>query len=134
MPKSNYVIPFRALLRQIGLDEELKDGPIELTREQMFTLIRTLLDFAPIDEAWYRKTYPDVEQAIASGVTKSGKTHFVTNGYFEGRHHGPIKVDEEFYLSKYPDVAEGIKFGEITSAQEHFDQHGFIEGRLPYEL
>ena len=97
------------------------------------SLVRKLLNAVTVDEDWYRKTYPDVDQAIASGATSSAKEHFTASGYFEGRRPAKIVVDEKFYISKYPDVAEGIEFEEITSAQDHFESHGYEEGRLPFE-
>lgn len=133
MTAKNYVIPFRALLRQAGVEKAIESDSITLSQDQLHKLIRKLLLAAPFDEAWYKKTYPDVEHAITAGVAKSAKEHYLTNGYFEGRWPGPIKVDEKYYISTYPDVAEGIEFGETISAQDHFDRHGFAEGRLPYE-
>jgi hypothetical protein len=135
MSTSSYVVPYTVLLKQIGLSSELRDGErVELTRDQLFALIRKLLAAIPVDEVWYKTIYQDVEQAIQSGVVKTAKEHFVFNGYFEGRLPSKVVVDEEFYISRYPDVAEGIEGGEINSAQEHFESHGFTEGRLPFKV
>jgi hypothetical protein len=134
MTTSNYVIPFRALLRQAGIDHENKCDTITVTRDQLLALIRNLLAAAPFDEVWYKKTYPDIDQAIAAGKAKSAKDHYLMNGYFEGRWPGPINVDEKYYTSTYPDIAEGVDSGEITSAQSHFESHGYLEGRLPYDI
>ena len=38
-----------------------------------------------VDEAWYRQTYPDVDEAIRQGREVSAKSHFVEQGYHEGR-------------------------------------------------
>jgi hypothetical protein len=133
MSKSSYVLPFKTVLRQLELGDDIA-GAIELTPDQLFALIRNFLVYVPFDENWYLRTYPDVEQAIESGATKSAKDHFVMNGYFEGRKPGPVEVDVDFYLATYSDVADGIEYGEIESAQAHFDQHGFIEGRLPFKM
>jgi hypothetical protein len=133
MSPASYVVPFRVLLEQVGIDE-LGNHPIEITRDQLLTLVRTLLMSVPVDETWYMATYQDVEQAIASGAVKSAKDHFVSNGYFEGRLPARIVVDEQFYISQYPDVAEGVDVGEINSAQEHFESHGLAEGRLPFKI
>src|SRR5262249_19320104 len=107
---------------------------VVLTKDQLFSFIRNLLRSVPVDEEWYRKTYPDVDEAIEEGRIASGREHFISSGYFEGRKAGRTVVDENFYLATYPDVAEGIEFGEIQSAQEHFETHGAEEGRLPYAL
>jgi hypothetical protein len=134
MTKASYVMPFKILMRQLELAEQLGDEPIELTRDKFLSLMRHLLIYVPCDEDWYTKTYPDVAQAIASGKIKSAKEDFSTDGYFEGRKPGPIDVDEVFYLETYPDVAEGIEFGDIVSAQSHFDEFGYAEGRLPFDV
>ena len=102
----NYVIPFQALLPQVGVGDQLKNDTILFTKDQLLALIRNLLSSVPFDEVWYKKAYPDVAQAIETGEIKSAKEHFITDGYFEGRWPGPIKVDEKYYTSTYPDVAE----------------------------
>jgi hypothetical protein len=135
MTTSSYVVPYTVLLKQIGVSDELKDGQcVELTYDQLQSLIRKLLVSIPVDENWYKTMYQDIEQAIQSGSVKSAKDHFVADGYFEGRLPSKVVVDEEFYISRYPDVAEGIDEGEINSAQEHFESHGFTEGRLPFKV
>ena len=135
MSVSSYVVPYTVLLKQIGVASDGQDNErIEMTRNQLLSLIRNLLAAIPVDEGWYKTIYQDVEQAIQSGAVRSAKEHFVSDGYFEGRLPSKVVVDEKFYKSKYPDVAEGIDDGEINSAQEHFETHGFIEGRLPFEM
>jgi hypothetical protein len=135
MSNGSYVVPFNLLLKQIGIHVPSSDSErIELTRDQFQALIRKLLACIPVDEAWYRNAYKDIDEAIAAGHIASAKEHFVADGYFEGRLPGKITVDEAFYISQYPDVAEGIGDGEINSAQEHFETHGFSEGRLPFKV
>jgi hypothetical protein len=134
MIKAGYVIPLSALLQEAGLPARIGEGSLQLTRDQLFNLIRKLLASIPVDEAWYKATYPDVGEAIDAGEIGSAKEHFISSGYFEGRRPAKVTVDAEFYLARYPDVAEGVEFNEIASAQEHFDSHGFAEGRLPFEM
>ncbi len=95
--------------------------------------LRLLLPAVSVDELWYRRTYPDVAEAIDAGLFKSARDHFVQNGWFEGRRPYEIEVDEDWYLATYDDVAEGVETGEIASATEHFRRHGYREGRLPHE-
>jgi hypothetical protein len=38
-----------------------------------------------VDEEWYRKCYPDVDEAIRLGREVSAKSHFLDQGYHEGR-------------------------------------------------
>ncbi len=135
MSTRGYVIPYAALLKQIGVVGELSGTErVELTRDQLTLLIRSFLASVPVDEVWYKATYQDIDEAIRSGTIKSAKEHFISDGYFEGRLPCKILVDEEFYVSQYPDVAEGIDDGEISSAQEHFESNGFGEGRLPFAI
>jgi hypothetical protein len=105
-----------------------------MTRKQFEELLRTMLRYVAVDEAWYRDAYPDVDEAIRKGTVPSAQDHFVSSGYFEGRKRGRVLADEKWYLAEYPDVAEGIELGEFMSAQQHFDYHGEKEGRLPHPL
>ena len=130
--ESVYVAPFNVLLDSIGA-KPAETGSITISRPDLVQLIRTLLRGVTVHETWYRRTYPDVNEAIQTGEYKSAKHHFVENGYFEGRRPGPVVVDEQWYLAANPDVADGIENGEIASPQDHFQEHGYAEGRLPRE-
>jgi hypothetical protein len=135
MDKSAYVISYSALLKELGIQTRLHDEhTIELTGDQLRSLIKKLLVYISVDERWYRSTYSDIDRAIRSGEVPSAKEHFVSDGYFEDRLPSQVLVDEEFYTRRYPDVAQRIDDGEISSAQEHFESHGFSEGRLPFEI
>ncbi len=94
-------------------------------------MISALLGGVHVDEAWYLDRNPDIAKAIRDGIVKSGKDHFVNDGYFEGRMPYPIKVDEAWYLAQYPEVAEAVRNGLMESAQRHFEEHGYREGRRP---
>jgi hypothetical protein len=133
MTDSYYIVPFDSLMRQLGLDEASKSD-ITMTKEQFEQLLRSMLRYVEVDEAWYRNAYPDVDEAIRNGKVPSAKDHFVASGYFEGRKRGRVVVDEQWYLAEYPDVAEGIELGELLSAQQHFDSSGEKEGRVPHPL
>jgi hypothetical protein len=127
-----YVPPYSSVLETIGL-QSFSDGAARSTVEasDVIKVIRLMLRGVSVDEAWYRRTYQDVDSAIQSGQYSSAKHHFVENGYFEGRRPGPVIVDDQWYLDTYPDVAEGIENGEIDSPQRHFEEHGYSEGRFP---
>jgi len=133
MMGSIYVMPYKRAMLQIGIDPLAIPDKISLTREDLESLFKIVLRGVPVDEEWYRTTYPDVDAAIKQRAYKSAKHHFVENGYFEGRRPGKVVVDQDWYKQAYPDIAEGVQFGEINSCQEHFDQHGEAEGRLPQE-
>jgi methylase of polypeptide subunit release factors len=104
MSTSTYVVPFKVLLKQIGLLDGFGERPIELTLDQLVSLMRILLASIPVDETWYQTAFPDVAQAIRSGAVKSAKAHFVANGYFEGRLPAQIPADKAFYASQYPEA------------------------------
>ena len=70
------------------------------------------------DEAWYRKTYPDL-----NGVSDI-RAHFVRFGVFEGRNPGP-DFDVLRYYCDYPEVAEAG-----MCALVHYIVHGKDEGRI----
>jgi hypothetical protein len=129
-----YVLPLGVLLGRCGLPEQLREGAINLTEEQLYELIRGLLSSIVVDDEWYQMKYPDVAQAIKNGLIRSAKEHFIKSGYFEGRQPGQVKVDEKFYMLKYLDIAEAMHSGDFDSVQEHFDRHGWSEGRLPYDI
>ena len=44
------------------------------------------------DEAWYRKTYPDIDRALRSGAINSAHEHYLNFGRAEGRRPIPGKV------------------------------------------
>jgi hypothetical protein len=135
MKKSTYVMPYSTLLKELGIRTRLSDeDTIELTGDQLRSLVKRLLVYISVDETWYRSMYSDIDRAIRLGEVPSAKEHFVSDGYFEDRLPSKVLVDEEFYTKRYPDVAQGIDDGEINSAQEHFESHGFSEGRLPFEI
>ena len=133
MNDSVYVMPYKSAMHQLGIDPLAIPDTVSLSREGLESLFKIVLRGVPVDEEWYRTTYPDVDAAIKQGAYKSAKHHFVENGYFEGRRPGKVVVDQDWYKRVYPDIAEGIEFGEISSCQEHFDQHGEAEGRSPRE-
>jgi hypothetical protein len=49
-----------------------------------------LVENAPFDEAYYLAKYRDINAAVAAGKLKSGKTHFVNQGYFNNRSFQPV--------------------------------------------
>jgi len=105
-----------------------------MTYDDIKRLISRLLLMVEVDEDWYLMRNPDIAEAVREGRAKSGRDHFVNNGYFEGRQPFPITVDEDWYLAQNPAVAEAIREGLMQSAQQHFEQHGYREGRMPFQV
>jgi hypothetical protein len=130
--QSAYLISYARLRELLGFNSDDAQSVV-LSSDRIQEAVRMLLRAVQVDEDWYQKQYPDVRDAIAKGVFRSGKHHFVESGYFEGRKPSRVVVDEEWYSRAYPDVGESIEFGEMSSCQEHFDRYGESEGRLPVQ-
>jgi hypothetical protein len=128
-----YVAPFAFLKRRYKINATADVDRVTLSYRDFQELLRSALRGIYVDEEWYLRQYPDVEEAIRSGTFKSAKHHFLQNGYFEGRRPGYCQVDEDWYLLTYPDVASAIDAELLMSATEHFHSSGYEEGRLPSE-
>lgn len=126
-----YLVPFTALKQSIRFVSEKGSLKADMTYDEFLEVVRKLLVAIPVDEMWYRASYPDVAEAIDAGTYTSATSHFVEHGYLEGRRPFAFEIDEAWYLEKYPDVQEGIATGEIASAEEHYNAHGYDEGRMP---
>lgn len=129
-----YLPPFESLRDNLKMTTIRGKPAPNMTYDDIRNLISRLLSIVEVDEDWYLARYSDVAEAIREGRVKSGRDHFINNGYFEGRLPFPLTIDEEWYLAADPVLAEAIREGLIQSAQQHFEQHGYREGRLPYRL
>jgi hypothetical protein len=127
----NYLVPFASLKKTLPVVSSKGHLKVDLSYDAFLGIIRQILQAVPVDEAWYRATYPDVAEAIAFGEYRDAREHFIQHGYIEGRRPFPMQVDEAWYLGSNPDVIEGIESGRFESAQAHFMQHGYEEGRKP---
>jgi hypothetical protein len=130
----NYLPPFGALRNSVRLLSSKGQLKVDMTYDEFLALVKKLLPAVPIDEQWYRATYPDVDAAIRAGAYRSARQHFVEHGYFEGRRPFDIEVDEAAYLRRYPDIEESVRQGIVESARDHFIRHGYEEGRIPSDL
>jgi hypothetical protein len=129
----SYVPPFEIVKQKFRVVGANGKGRIDMKYSDFIDLLKLMLRAVALDEDWYRRSYPDVAEAIKAGTYKSAKHHFVEEGYFEGRLPYEFSVDEHWYKSNYPDIADGIKAGVLGSPREHFFNHGYKEGRLPTE-
>lgn len=129
-----YLPPFSALKSSVRLLSVKGQLKVDMSYDELLDLIKLFLRTVPFEEAWYRRTYPDVEEAVRAGAYRSARQHFVEHGYFEGRRPFPLEVDEAWYLRTYPDVGESVSAGAVASAQDHFERHGYEEGRRPGEV
>ncbi len=64
--------------------------PADLDMEAARAVLRSLLETAPFDEAFYLSRYKDISAAVKDGKLKSGKIHFINNGYFHNRMSQPM--------------------------------------------
>jgi hypothetical protein len=129
-----YLPPYEALKSYLTVSTAKGEVTVSGSYENFVQLIRQIIIDVPVDEPWYLERYPDIAEAISQGVIASPKSHFVNDGYFEGRIPFPIKVDERYYLTQNSGVAEHVRKGQLASGQQHFDEHGYQEGRLPFGL
>ena len=120
------------LLNQKIILPSSKGTYIGVERHFFANCLMPFLETIKLDEAWYLKMHPDVQEAIASGFVPNAKAHYVKFGFFEHRMPYRIAVDESWYTSQYPDVQDAIAKKVFTSGQAHFDAEGFREGRCPY--
>ncbi len=127
----NYLPPFEAIRQFFTLTNFRGTLTATASFDDLKQLIATLLNAIDVDEDWYLARNPDIAEGVRNGVVKSGKDHFIHNGYFEGRMPFPITVDEDWYLAENPAVAEAIRAGTMASGQQHFEEHGYKEGRRP---
>jgi hypothetical protein len=130
----DYIPPFRAVRDRMTVVKVNGNNKINCSYDDFVEVVKLLLRGAAFDEKWYMSKYTDVAEAVAAGVLRSGRQHFIEVGYFEGRHPREFEVDEKWYLKTNPDVADGIGKGDIRSARQHFNEYGYDEGRLPMEL
>lgn len=129
-----YVAPFAFLKQRYKITATAEIERVTVSYRDFQEILRSLLRGVDVDEKWYYRQYPDVEEAVKSGIFKSAKHHFLENGYFEGRQPAQCNVDEEWYLLTYPDVSDAIEAKQIATAAEHFHTSGYEEGRLPSEF
>ncbi len=104
---------------------------VRMPRADLMAIVRRLLRSVPVDETWYRDTYPAVGNDLGRNEFSSATAHFVETGYNENYWPFPMRVDERWYLRRYPDVPRAIAEGHATSAQDHFWRTGYREGRFP---
>jgi hypothetical protein len=129
-----YLPPFEVLKSYVTISTVDGELMVSCTYENLVQLIRRLIVGVEVDEKWYLERYQDIAQAIQEGIVSSARSHFVNDGYFEGRVPFSIAVDEKYYLSHNPGVADYVRQGMLQSGQQHFDENGYKEGRLPFGL
>ncbi|WP_397544402.1 hypothetical protein [Roseovarius salis] len=102
---------------------------VVLSREGFEWLLRQYVASFPLDEEWYRSANSDVQEAFEAGAIDDAKSHFVTQGYIEGRGYPPADFDEASYLENNDDLRDAYEAGNVSDLKAHFVRHGFYEGR-----
>jgi hypothetical protein len=129
-----YLPPFELLKSDLTISNIKGELMVSCTYENLVQMLRRLIAGVEVDERWYLERYQDIAEAINQGIVGNAKSHFVNDGYFEGRMPFPIRVDERYYLQNNPGIAEYVRKGNLESGQQHFDENGYAEGRLPFGL
>lgn len=129
-----YIPPFDIIKSYVNTETVGGDLTVTCGYDAFVDMIRRLLQGVEVNEAWYLERYPDIADAIRQGIVSSARSHFINDGYFEGRMPFPIRVEESWYLQQNAGVADFIRRGLLESGQQHFDENGYNEGRLPFGL
>jgi hypothetical protein len=98
----------------------------------LIDVLRSLVGQIRVDEQWYLGCNPDVCEAVAGGVVKDAREHYISRGFYEHRMPYGIVVDEAWYLGMYEDVRLAVLGTVFASGQAHFEALGYREGRLPF--
>jgi hypothetical protein len=126
-----FPVPFAAIEPTLEVLPDRLGLQVRIDEEALRQILRGCLQAIPVDEVWYRGTYPGIAEAIAKGDVEDAAQHFVRHGYFEGRWPYEMPLDEYWYLGRYPDVKTALDGGAYRSAREHYERVGYREGRLP---
>jgi hypothetical protein len=127
-----FLPPWESIASHIAEDGNGGDTVL-VPRRLLRFMIRCLLDHTEFDEMQYRKCNPDVAEAVRNKDFVSGRDHFLSVGYFEGR-MGAAPVQETWYLARNPDVAAAKQAGEVESGEQQYREAGAREWRAPNPL
>lgn len=128
----NQMLPnFDLLKRMFGKTSKTSDDLIiNISSDDFKNLVKFIISNFHFDESFYIRTYPDVADAVRSGLISSAYDHYVTSGYFEGRFGSLKGFDPETYCDINEDVRAGANGHDIAQfAVDHFVNHGYREGR-----
>lgn len=129
--RSVLAVPYASLINA-GVIKPAEEGRLTVDGHFLRFCMVAVLATIQLDEQWYVKKYPDIQDAIDRSLVTGAAAHYLNHGYFENRIPYYIQVDSEWYIEQYPDVGEAILRLEFSSAQEHFETAGYSEGRVPY--
>jgi hypothetical protein len=78
------------------------------------------------DESYYRAVNPDIEAAVNAGQLPSGRFHYESCGFDEGR--SAFALDRSWYCRRYPMAALEIAEGWFFDADQHWLEMGRARG------
>jgi hypothetical protein len=104
---------------------------VDIERVEFLGMVKKILRAVPVDDTWYRATYPATATLIDDGTFLSATDHYAEQGYFDGRLPFDVAVDDEWYASRYDHVRIGLERGVAKSAKDHFIRMGYSEGCRP---
>jgi hypothetical protein len=81
------------------------------------------------DEEFYLKAHADVARVVRAGKLPSGRDHYVTHGFGEGRRCFPF--DDLWYGKSYPMAELEVRRGDYETLLHHFVLVGVSRGYKP---
>jgi hypothetical protein len=126
-----YILPYQVVRRALDSAGAPDAQQITTARTLIDFLLRQVVASTEFDDEGYLASNPDVAAAIRRGEVASGRDHYITDGYFEGREGAAAMFDESWYLKRYSDVARGVKSGQWMSGRQHYATNGMFEWRSP---
>ena len=81
---------------------------------------------AAFDEAFYRAAHPDIAGAIEAGHLPSGRYHYETCGFDEGR--AAFALDRAAYCRRYKVAAMEVAQGDFWDPEHHWIEVGRARG------
>jgi hypothetical protein len=81
--------PLAAIVQAVGGNLEEGIIPDSVSWSEFTEALRLLIPFIPFDDEWYRRSYPDVAEAVDNHTMSSAHDHFLAYGFFEGRTPAP---------------------------------------------
>jgi hypothetical protein len=100
---------------------------VDIERNDFLGIVTDVLMAVPVDQSWYRATYPDA----AHEMLPSAARYYATRGYFKGHLPFDMSVEPDWYISRYEHVRNALSRGVVKSAQDHFHHSGYQEGCRP---
>ena len=126
-------------LERLEASHESLQGKWELLPPEMIPKIRASIYRSPdrffdrflsmFDEEFYLRSNLDVARVVRAGRIVSGRDHYVSYGFSEGR--AGFAFDDSWYRVQYPDAALEVERGTYPDLRHHFVLAGAEQGHKP---